>query len=188
MAKAGRKRKAGTRTKSGALSRAGVVRYDQGTDYSRMKVSVYGTDGTDAIGRAFHHGLLGPDALNLKNAARAVFRAYWPMMGVGIEKSCLGTERGSGGNSDGIIDLDTHDRMIARKRWLEDTLRTVDRMGRDHRRAFDGLCIDINPDCGPSWLDSLIWHKGHGSEAPVGDRLRLMRALEALAIIARSSG
>lgn len=186
MAKAGRKRKAGTRTKSGALSRAGVVRYDQGTDYSRMKVSVYGTDGTDAIGRAFHHGLLGPDALNLKNAARAVFRAYWPMMGVGAEKSCLGTERGSGGHSDGIIDLDTRDRQIAREKWLTDTLRMIDRMGRDHRRAFDGLCIDINPDCGPSWMDSIIWHKTHERDVPLGDAAKLRKALEVLAIIAKS--
>jgi hypothetical protein len=32
-------------------------------------------------------------------------------------------------------------------------------MGRDKRRAFDELVIDINPDAGPEWLDRMIQEK-----------------------------
>lgn len=187
MAKRGRKRKPGNREPNGRIQRKPQASlHDYGTDFSRMKHSVYGTDGTDAIGRAFHHGLLGPDALNLKTAARAVFRAYWPMMGVGIEKSCLGSERGSGGGSDGILSPDTQERLKAREDWIEDTTSTVNAMGRDTRRAFDGLCIDIHPDAGPQWLDRLIHAKQVGLAPMECDAACLALALKALAIIARS--
>jgi hypothetical protein len=35
-------------------------------------------------------------------------------------------------------------------------LDSVGRLGHHVRRAFDQLCIDINPDVGPPWLDRLV--------------------------------
>ena len=176
----GRKRKAGKREANGRIQRPSVV-FDQGSDRTRAKFSVFGQDGSDAIGRAYVAGLLGDDGLNLRNAARSVFRAYWPMMVVGRYQCAIADKSGGAVNDD---DPST-DRIKAREEWLTDTLRMVDRMGRDTRRAFDQLVIDINPDEGPSWLDSIIWHRQHGREPDRAHEALLERALEPLRIIAR---
>lgn len=178
-AKAGRKRKDGARTSSGRLSRAKDQTFDRGSDITRDKASVYGTDGSDAIGRAYVTGLLGPDGLNLRNVARSVFHAYWPMYAVGRETCAIGDKSGAA-NDDELLDQTILDRKIAREAWLNQTLRTVDRMGIDHRRAFDQLVVNINPDCGPSWLDALIWHKHERTPPPASYTRTLRMALEAL--------
>lgn len=187
MAKRGRPRKPGKRTDSDRLAR-GALSYDSGSDRARAKFSVYGADGSDAIGRAYVEGLLGEDALNLRNVARSIFRAYWPMLAVGREKCALGDPEGHA-NDDG----EGREWLIDRERWLTDTLRKIDRMGAPTRRAFNQLCIDINPDCGPKWLDSLIWHwRRRPTDRPVElhevvpaiDLAPLTMALKALAEIA----
>lgn len=184
MSRAGRKRKAGKRTASGQLSRAkGSIVFDQGSPRTRDKFSVYGQDGSDAIGRAYHHGLLGDDGLNLRNAGRRVFRAYWPMFAVGRVQTAIGDKSGHA-NDDELLDRDQRERRIAAERWLADTLRMVDRMGRETRRAFDQLVININPDEGPAWLDSIIWHRARGVEPVEADMKTLAKALEPLSHIA----
>lgn len=145
----GRNRKAGKRTKSGQLSRAGQTRFDRGSDKAADKFALYGTDGSDALGRAFVHGLLGEDGIVLRDTGRAIARAYWPMLGTGRISCTLGTKTGAGGEGN-----------LEREQWLTATLRRIDAMGRDKRRAFDELAIDINPDTGPNWLDAIIAKQG----------------------------
>jgi len=192
---AGRKRKQGVkRTAKGRISRAAdAIIYDRGSQRTADKFSVYGVDGSDAIGRAFHHGLLGDDGLMLRNAARKLHRAYWPMLAVGREKSCLGLDIHGAAANDDLLAQGERQFKIDRERRLTDTLRKVDRMGSAIRRSFDQLVIDINPDCGPAWLDALIWvAKRNAGRKETEPRLAadpaheqaLGRALEALRDIA----
>lgn len=186
MGRAGRKRKSGTREANGRIKRAPrAISYDRGTNTTQAKHSVYGTDGSDAIGRAYVAGLLGEDGLNLRNAGRAIFHAYWPMFGVGAERSCLGDQSGGGMIHD-PIDMDERQRMIDRERRLTETLAMIDALDKTlrTRRAFDQLCININPDCGPSFLDSIIWHKTRGKQPPVEHEQSLALAIKALTLIA----
>lgn len=164
----GRNRKAGKRTKSGQLSRAGQCRFDRGSDKAADKFSIYGTDGSDALGRAFVHGLLGDDGIVLRDTGRAVARAYWPMLSVGRVGCTLGTKSGAGGEGN-----------LEREQWLTATLRRIDAMGRDKRRAFDELAIDINPDTGPDWLDRTIAKQGLDH-----DKEKLAMAIDVLRALA----
>lgn len=182
----GRKKKQGKRTPSGRLSRAKpqVVTFDKGSQRTQDKFSVYGPDGSDAIGRAYVMGLLGDNGLELRNLARKIARAYWPMLAVGREKSCLGLDIHGQAVNDNMLDPAERERKIARERKLTDTTRQVASMGAQHRRAFDALCIDIHPDCGPAWLDGLIWAKKHGKEPDPAHRQALAHAIAALENVA----
>jgi hypothetical protein len=164
----GRNRKAGKRTKSGQLSRAGQPRFDKGSDKASDKFALYGTDGSDALGRAFVHGLLGEDGIVLRDTGRAVARAYWPMLGTGRISCTLGAKTGQG--SEGNLE---------REQWLTATLRRIDSMGRDRRRAFDQLAIDINPDTGPDWLDRTI-----AKQPTSSDKDKMDMAIEVLKALA----
>ena len=153
MARAGRKRKKGKRTKSGRLSRAGQPRFDHGTDSAQIRKAMFGENGADAIGRAYEAGLLGsePESGQLKTLARNIFNAYWSR----FSDHWLTHGRATGGS--GIID---EERQKAAEMWLVGQLEAVDRLG--VRKEFDGLVIDVNPDCGPDWLDRLISDKKRG--------------------------
>lgn len=190
MGKAGRKSKAGKRAPSGRLSRAGqVVIFDRGSQRTADKFSVYGPDGSDAVGRAYQAGLLGEeDGVNLRNRARKIHRAYWPMFAVGREKSCLGLDINGQAVNDNLIDPDERQRKIDRERLLNDSTRKIERMSRQHRKAFDELCIDINPDYGPAWLDALIWAKRHDKPSDPAHEQTLRFALEALNAVASEWG
>jgi hypothetical protein len=173
MARRGRKRKQGKRTRSGQLSRAGKPNrpaFDKGTDFAQLKNSVFGTDGTDAIGRAYQMGLLGEHGDELKIAARAIFRAYWPLFGQGRIKSCIAADRGRFGQSTGNPVLEKR-----REDWIGEIITIRDSYPIEHSRAFDQLVIDINPDSGPLWLDRLV--AGNGTQR---DRQTLDLALDVL--------
>ncbi len=176
----GRKRKTAKREPSGKLSRAGVPRmaFDAGTDQTRIKIAMYGTNGTDPIGRAWTHGLLGDDADAIRDTARKIARAYWPMLEVGSYRCTLADSAAGYWREQSEADK-------RRELWLADTLRRVDRMGIATRRAFDGLVIDPNPDTGPAWLDSLIWHKLHKRDMPAQHMASLAKALDAITEIMR---
>lgn len=165
-----RPRKAGKRTKSGRLSRA-RVNFDKGTERAQAMQALYGPDGCDAIGRAYQNGLLGRgnEAKALLDMARKVSRLYWRAYETGAVRSCI-ADRSFGT----IVDLD-HARIKQQEEWLTESLRIVDRMGRNVRRSFDQLVIDVNPDCGPIWLDSLLARK-----AGQGERNKLREALDGL--------
>lgn len=188
VARAGRKAKQGKREPNGRLSRkekARTVIYDPGSDWSRSKLSVYGTDGSDAIGRAFAMGLLGDHGEALCSVARSIYRAYWPPLCVGPLTSTLGM-KSAGRISANDIDPDREARQLYREEALLEDLRIVDRMGHNIRRAFDQLCINPNPDVGPLWLDRLIAAKQRGDDpkTQAADYETLQAALKALRMIA----
>lgn len=140
----GRPRKQGRRDSKGKLRP--IIMPDRGNERTAAKREMFGTDGGDAIGRAYRAGLLGEDGQRLMQTARSIHRAYWPMFGVGAVGCTLG-DRVGGGDGDDSID---------RERWLTKTIFSIDAMGRNHRRAFDELVLDFWPDYGPAWLDKLI--------------------------------
>lgn len=180
MAK-GRKRKQGKRTASGRLSRAGVDRFDHGTERAQAMQALYGNDGCDAIGRAFRSGLLGDgqDAKALLDTARRISKAYWTAYEVGGYFNPLADRTNMG---DGPTDPDA---IRRREEWLRHCLATVDRLGHPRRRAFDALVIDVHPDHGPSWLDSLIFsHRKPRALIEPAAAGALEMALEGLALIA----
>lgn len=142
------------------------VRRDAGTDAAQRKRELYGTDGCDAIGRAYRSGLLGEDGQRLLQTGRSVNRAYWAAYGQFGLTSPLGTKIGAANDDDN---------SLARERWLNATIREIDGMGREYRKAFDELCLDFHPDYGPHWLDRLI-----AKEPRATDWSSLAKALEVL--------
>ena len=109
--------------------------------------------------------------------ARSLSNAYWQAYAVGTFRSPIG-DRTHGG----AVDLD-HERIKRREVWLRDSLATVARMGAPVRRAFNQLVIDVNPDCGPLWLDQLVWSERHGLPGDAADRSSLRAALDALELL-----
>lgn len=167
-----RKRKPGKRTKCGRL----VVLRDYGTERVQAMQALYGADGADAIGRAYRAGLLGEgqDAKALLDTARRLSNAYWRAYEQ-APYTCTLSDRSGG--SCGQID---HDRVRRQEEWLADSLRFVDRMGADVRRAFDQFVIDPNPDSGPVWMDRLLWEAQRNKPHALGDTQALRKALDAL--------
>lgn len=175
MARKGRPLKAGKRNKSGRLVPA--LTFDKGTERAQAMRVFYGTDCTDALGRAYRSGLLGKadEAKQLLDTGRRIASAYWQAYSTGSYKCALG-----GSNSGAIVDLD-NERIKRREDWLNHCLRAVETMG--NRRQFDQLVIDINPDEGPPWLDRLISYRRRGIEGQASDIASLNRALSALSML-----
>jgi hypothetical protein len=109
------------------------------------------------------------------------------MLQVGHYTCPLDTSPRGAANDDAGLGLEEHQRLVDRERWLTETLRMIDRMGRPHRRAFDQLVIDINPDRGPAWLDTLLWCVRTGRDHEPAALASLALAIEALAIVARGA-
>ena len=185
MAKRGRKRKNAARTKSGRISRAKPFRiepaYDKGTDHAQAVQALYGQNGTDAIGRAYEAGFLGQgnEAKALLDKARSIFSAYWSAYGVGMIRKSSTAD-----NDNGSTAVPDYDRIRQREEALRDDLHSVNRMGPAYRRAFDQLVVDVNPDAGPGWLDSLLWADKHGKPQDPAAIGQLRKAIEALENIA----
>lgn len=179
MARAGRKRKAGTRTKSGQLSRAGIPSFDRGTERTQAMQALYGQDGCDAIGRAYRSGLLGEgsSAKALLDMARAISNAYWQAYATGAYRCPLG-DRTFGS----VVDLD-HEKIKRREEWLSECLDYIRRMGPQVDKAFRQLVIDVNPDCGPSWLDRLCYAERTRKDADIADSRALRAALDGLEML-----
>lgn len=180
MAK-GRKRKAGKRTKSGQLSRAGQPSIIKGNERAQAMQALYGQDGADAIGRAYRAGLLGEgsDAKAMLDTARRMSNAYWAAYGTGRITCTLADK--TGGDSSPLSP------EIARRReeWLSGCMDTIKRLGWTHKRFFDALVIDVNPDHGPLWLDRLLFaHRCKRVMIEPADAQALELALEGLAEIA----
>lgn len=145
------------------------ARRDAGTDAAQAKRDRYGTDGCDAIGRAYRSGLLGEDGQRLMQTGRSINRAYWAAYGQFGLTSALGDRTGGGEDAN----------SLEREQWLGRTIREIDAMGREHRKAFDELCIDFWPDHGPGWLDRHI-----AKEPRQDDWSKLAKALEVLGELA----
>jgi hypothetical protein len=134
--------------------------------------SLYGPDGSDAIGRAYRAGLLGEgsDAKALLDTARRIAAAYWQAYSTGSYTCPLGNR-----THGGVADLD-HERIKRREEWLRDCLAKV-----KHRTQFDALVIDVNPDSGPEYLDRIIYAKRTSTRPDEMDAQRLRFAIKALA-------
>lgn len=178
MGSRGRPRKAGKRMKDKRQRLVPSVTFDKGTERAQAMRAFYGTDCSDALGRAYRAGLLGEGetAKCLLDMGRKIANAYWHAYSTGSYRCALG-----GSNSGAIVTLD-HEREKRREEWLNASLRQVETM--DARRPFDQLVIDINPDCGPDWLDRLIAHQRQGIPARIEDGKALNRALSALSLLA----
>lgn len=177
---AGRKRKPGKRTKSGQLSRAGASKFDRGTDHAQAMQSLYGTNGTDAIGRAFERGLLGKgqEAKAMLDMARRLSNAYWAAFETGSYKCPLNVRPRGGG----VVAPDSA-HAKRREKWLNDCLAFVRGMGEDVRKPFYQLVIDVHPDSGPDWVDRLCWAARTEVLADKRDTDRLRAALDALELL-----
>jgi hypothetical protein len=162
MARQGRPRKSGQRTKSGRL--VTKQKYDKGAYRTELKQSTYGTDGSDALGRAYCMGLLGEHGDTLLATGRAIARTYWPIFGTGRISCTLGQQTGSGGEG-----------SLSQEQWLTEQLDVVNALGREYRNAFDSLVIEIHPDEGPTWLDRAI-----AKQQTKADSETLLRAIFAL--------
>ena len=177
MARPGRKRKNGKRTKSGQLSRAGC--YDKGTERAQLMQAIYGTNGSDAIGRAYEAGLLGrgQDAKAMLDMGRRIFNAYWAAYATGRYQCPLGERMGGS-----VVSID-HERARRREEWLNAVLAFVKGEGDQERRAFYQLVIDVNPDSGPDWLERLLESHRQGTLADIADSARMKRAVDMLEML-----
>jgi hypothetical protein len=141
--------------------------------------ALYGPDGCDAIGRAYRAGLLGEgnEAKALLDTARAISGAYWVAFEQGRYQCALGDR------THGNVEQIDQAKVKRREEWLTECLNVVNRMGRDVRRAFDQLVIDVHPDHGPTWLDTAIWHEHRKLPAPLVVKAQMRRALDALEVL-----
>lgn len=173
MAKRGRKRKPGPRTRSGQLSRA-VPRIDRGSERAQRMHALYGTNGSDAIGRAFERGLMGggSEAKAMLDTARAIHRLYWAWYINGAVRSPLGERNGQHVEHD-------EERAAKQEAWLGTMLAIAGGQGHAARVIFDQLVIDVNPDEGPAWLDRILAARAEYVAAM--DWSRLSTALDLLA-------
>lgn len=168
--KRGRKRKAGNRTASGQLSRAQIVK---GNDRAEAKKERFGTNGSDAIGRAYERGLLGSgnDAKTMLDTAKAIYRAYWASYVNGPIRCTLADK-----TSGAAVENDS-ERERRQEDWLIRMIKTANRGGLPSRKLFDELVIDPQPDHGPVWLDRIL----SDQPTPQADWGRLSCALDTLA-------
>jgi len=116
--------------------------------------AIYGTNGSDAIGRCFERGLMGSgqDAKAMLDTGRAIHRAYWAHYANGPVRCSLADRNGASVAEDS-------ERERRQELWLRDMLRIAGDGGHTVRVLFDQLIVDINPDQGPDWLDRLIARK-----------------------------
>jgi hypothetical protein len=138
------------------------------------------TDTCDALGRAFIAGLLGrgDQAERRLQAGRKIAAQYWRAYGFTTPDSLA---RFQPQQPSGPPDP-TADRI--REDALNVALGLVRAKSRDHRRAFDQLAIDLNPDRGPGWLDRIVYAHRRQQRSSEGDYNLLRLAVEALDEIA----
>ncbi|MAW99537.1 MAG: hypothetical protein CMN72_07790 [Sphingomonas sp.] len=134
----------------------------------------------DAIGRAFTAGLLHSDtnrARQMLDAGRKVAAQYWRTYGFVTPDSLARFQP----QRPAVARDDERDK--AAEKALAESLGIVRAKGPSVRRAFDQIVIDINPDCGPAWLDAIVLaHRRHMAAAE-RDLAMLRLAVEGLEAI-----
>lgn len=189
--RAGRKRKVGERYPCGDLKVArdygcdGVIR--RRATYAKLKspdndnCKFDDSYTADAVGRAWSSDLLdrNPDrAREMMDGARKIAAQYWRVYGFGTPDSLARFQpSGSVGVADPIRDK-------IREDALNLALEAVGKKGRDVRKAFDELVVDMHPDFGPSWLDRIIMSRRGGPSADRADFDKLNLALTGLREVA----
>ncbi|WP_151895429.1 hypothetical protein [Sphingomonas sp. NIC1] len=138
------------------------------------------TDTCDALGRAYSAGLLGTGehAKSLMIAGRKIAGQYWRVLGFPTPDSLARFQPRAPSTP---MDPEREKIMEAA---LNDGLAMVRALSRDHRRAFDMLVIDPNPDCGPAWLDRIVYAHRRGEAPREADLAFLRLAKEGLEVLA----
>jgi len=175
----GRPRGSGKRTAKGRLSREAAEvqarRVVRGNPKAEEKKRVYGTNGADAIGRAYERGLIGggQNAKAMLDTARSIFRAYWAWYATGPARCALADRTGAS-------EPDDDKRERRQEDWLNGCLSIAAGHGHASRVLFDQLVIDLNIDEGPAWLDRILAATPRRPAHPA-DMARLNAALDVLA-------
>jgi hypothetical protein len=199
--KRGRPRKAGKRTASGRL----VPERDYGCEGVQRRIAQYvpgearndnqrqrdadmgrnqrqTQDTHDPIGRAYLAGMLVSERFApevMRDAGRDLCALYWRIYGVGAHRGTLERFLPHG------VSIGSPSAEKALEGALNRKIDAINRLGREHRRAIDSLCLDsIAFDHGPAWLDRLIFATRSRRQRPRARDIELMRlaneALEAI--------
>jgi len=135
----------------------------------------------DALGRAWRAGLLHNDPTRAKallDGGRKFQGQYWYTLGV-VSSDSLAKFQPSAPR----MTLDPVVEKI-REDAFHVALAMVDARGRSVRKYFDHLVTDHNFDCGPPWLDRIIFAHRRGGRSSEQDYAWLKLALEGLEQIA----
>jgi hypothetical protein len=138
------------------------------------------TDTIDAIGRAYVAGLLGTGehAKDLLIAGRRLAAQYWRVYGFPTPDSLARFQpQQPSGPMDPVAER-------IREQVLTQALASVTAKGHHVRRAFDALVIDLQFDCGPAFLDAIIYAHRRERQATEREYDQLRWALEGLEEIA----
>lgn len=212
MAIKGRKRKPGNRYRSGDLK---VPRIDRGTPELRLQralgtgrmtpevselwfkglvddaAQLVANDcgqGVDAIGRAWVAGLLeypGKSADAMRDAGRVFFNLYWSHYAELNPSGGMFKERiGRGSVASLRVEFsDYADDPV--EAALNRRMHALGAVSRECRNAVEALCLGLDHDAGPAWLDRLIALKGAGAGYAEAEDWALMQlALRGLAVLA----
>jgi len=152
MAKRGRPKKSGKRTKSGRLSRAGVEpKIVRGNERAMAMRERFGSFATEAIGRAYYEGLLGPkdDPIALERFRKGVELATeWRKHFAPHYRCALNDNpRGSANTTESHTARNAY-------HWMMREIEALDQAG--FGSWFHQMVLAFNPDGGPAWLDRLI--------------------------------
>lgn len=175
MAK-GRKRKTGPREKNGRPSRAGIPRFDRGSERVQAMRERYGEHYTSAIGRAFATGLLGDgmEATVRLDVGKRFAAIYGRIIARPYRCPLNDAPRGMADDHETAERIE-YDR--AEQDWF---FGMADRLDKEGLRPWlDQLISPVYTDHGPAWLDRLLG----GGRDPV-DLTLLQTAIKALDLIA----
>lgn len=150
MARRGRPRSSGKRSKTGRL----LEQFIKGNPVAEERKAAFGTNGWDAIGRAYAVGLLGEgnEAKARLDAARAYASAYHAVWGRPYRCALDTSPRGG---TDGETP-EAIERMIARRLWVNERTRAINATacGSYFDQLVDPLRHATDHDC--YWLADLI--------------------------------
>ena len=153
MARAGRKRKnVAKREKNGRASRAGLDRFDKGTEWVQQQRARFGEYYSSAIGRAFAAGLLGEgnEAKDRFDKARRFAALYARMIGQDSYRCALDNSPRGGDSGEYVPTQQEADSQ----EWLIVNMTRMDLTG--CRSFFDQLTARRFTDYGPDWLDRIL--------------------------------
>lgn len=138
------------------------------------------TDTCDALGRAYCVGLLGTGEMAERRltAGRKIAAQYWRVYGFPTPDSLARFQP-----QPPSLPVDPKTERI-REDALGTALDMVRARGRDVRKFFDQLVIDLNPDSGPPWLDAMVVAHRQRIAPASRDMTLLTLALEGLDTIA----
>lgn len=150
-----------------------------------------GAETIDAIGRAWAGRLLEGreiESTRLRDRAREIAGLYWrhlcPRGATTVSSlyaNMVSEENPSAAARPVVIAAEAEERERRQEARLLRIVRLADAQGQEARAAFDELVIDINPECGPPWLDRLLSPKPNSES----DLRKLDKALRCLGVVLR---